>query len=325
MITKTRATLRHHLETRPLCLARDKSGVPCALVSAALESAFPSAHKPDGYATPESEALEFYYTNHVVSLIRQRRSMDELLTPAEVSLLNAYHRINNRNLIHAFYYVLLIIHREMRHFQSDITPYVASDCKAFIKSLRGDGGETAASMKFGASPPQAAFGTLIESLASIYNDAPWHSSSYGGPAWGNIADCLLLFVRGEYTGEMFLDTVWTLCHNNGPVFNKGMVYKNHGSELLSILNVQAAGKIPQMVGNAADHGITSYVTPELFAFRMEALKLFPDALSGQVGNVLNKGHQKKHHAPKTLPVSPDYYTVPGILNKAKEVRDDGKK
>jgi len=49
--------------------------------------------------------------------------------------------------------------------------------------------------------------------------------------------------------EMFVDTVWTLAHNNGPIFNKGMLYTGYSGHLYTILDVQAAGQIPQLVSD----------------------------------------------------------------------------
>ena len=54
----------------------------------------------------------------------------------------------------------------------------------------------------------------------FYN-SKWNGG-YGGKKWGIVTDCLVRFVFGEFYAEMMLDTVWTLSHNNGPIFNKGI-------------------------------------------------------------------------------------------------------
>lgn len=326
MLAMSRTTLRHHLETRPLCLKRDKSEVPSQLVALSLEAACPHAKKPGPHRFPESEALEFYFTNHVVGLIRARRAMDEILKPGEVDFLDMYHRINNRNLLNAFHYVTLIIHREMRHFSGPLTGLVLpGSIHDYLDEIRNEGGEVEASKRFGKNPPSCSFGELVTAITQVYNHGYWASSSYGGKAWGSVANALRLFVNGSYTGEMFLDTVWTLCHNNGPIFNKGMVYKNHTSVLLRILDFQAAGKIPQMLNSPGDHGIQTLIGLDLNAALELGRELFPKQLDGLVPHVPKV--KKKKVGP--LPVNPsemipDAYSIPGLIVKKKEVRD-GKK
>ncbi len=75
-----------------------------------------------------------------------------------------------------------------------------------------------------------------------------HHPSYGGPKWGEVADCLRSYVTGQTSAEALLDTAFTLAHNNGPVFNKGYIYKHHTNRLIQILDIQAKGQIPQWVG-----------------------------------------------------------------------------
>jgi hypothetical protein len=69
------------------------------------------------------------------------------------------------------------------------------------------------------------------------------SPGFGGRAWGAIADCLVSFVDGTYSPEVMLDVVWTLCHNNGAIFNKGMFYESYTNTLYRILDIQRSGQI----------------------------------------------------------------------------------
>ena len=53
---------------------------------------------------------------------------------------------------------------------------------------------------------------------------------------------------GKTSMEMMLDTAFTLAHNNGPIFNKGMMYSHYNaSNLYRILDVQRSGQIPEMI------------------------------------------------------------------------------
>jgi hypothetical protein len=83
-------------------------------------------------------------------------------------------------------------------------------------------------------------------------------------------------VYGEFTPEMFGDTAFTLAHNNGPMFNKGMLYSNYSSEFKKILDVQRSGQIPQYLSEKVFIGD---VVPTYMA---EAVVVFPAELTGTV-------------------------------------------
>ena len=86
-------------------------------------------------------------------------------------------------------------------------------------------------------------------------------------------------VVGETSIEIMNDTAWTLAHNNGPMFNKGMLYNTYTSTIYKILDVQRAGMIPQLIaegtlGSHADSAVSQ-------AF--EAVKaVFPESVTGYV-------------------------------------------
>ena len=75
-----------------------------------------------------------------------------------------------------------------------------------------------------------------------------------------MTDCLVRFVSGEFSAEMMLDTVWTLAHNGGPIFNKGQFYACTANAL-RILDVQRSGQIPEAV--LFDHAIEGFADAEL--------------------------------------------------------------
>jgi hypothetical protein len=91
-------------------------------------------------------------------------------------------------------------------------------------------------------------GQLTRFLVDAFNTHGKWGSSYGGPKWGNVAECLRSYVFGETTAAVMLDTVWTLSHNGGPIFNKGFLYKCQVTDtLVEVLDIQRAGQIPALV------------------------------------------------------------------------------
>ena len=96
-----------------------------------------------------------------------------------------------------------------------------------------------------------------------------------------INDCLCRFVNGEFTAEMMLDTIWTLQHNGGCLFNKGFCYTHESSTLARILDVQRSGQIPEAV--LTDDQTQPFVQTELKSI-MQALKA---AFTGKIGEYVD--------------------------------------
>lgn len=202
---------------------------------------------------PEVSALEFYYLNHAMAELGNRKSGLSKLNEAEMALSSLYADVVQSTGTRLFYYLLLICTREARHEkQAKTTPFWLSVGSSygnaivdFMGNISGVGSTTAVE-KFKLAPPAVKLGPYTAALCHIFYKGDFHSS-YGGQPWGDIANCLASFVHGKTSLEAMIDTAFTLCHNNGPIFNKGMYFQNYTSYLYKILDVQRSGQIPQLV------------------------------------------------------------------------------
>jgi hypothetical protein len=88
-----------------------------------------------------------------------------------------------------------------------------------------------------------------------------------------VAHTLNRVVHGEISMEAFMDTAWTLEHNNGAIFNKGMLYTMYGPNLAKILDVQRAGMIPQLM---AESGVAHASNSEVEALFDMCVTVLPD-------------------------------------------------
>lgn len=256
----------------------DYSHVPLGLtvmnVSKYLEEA--------GQASPERLALDFYGLNHVMALIQQRYDACEKLPPAVMQLVLQYNTKATSHAIRSAYYLLMICTREARHNQSlssdlpKIKETFGAPIANFLSSING--GESSIHNALLSKPPNTTLGKYVECLRWTFYNSKW-SSSFGGPAWGAVNDCLARYVNGEYTAEMMLDTVWTLAHNNGPIFNKGLVFDHYSSMIYQILDVQRSGQIPEMILEGTVNGLVDAETDEAMQV---AKKLFPDDIGSYV-------------------------------------------
>lgn len=250
-------TLQYQLKGRPLTMKRDLSAIPIQSVSAAIRQ-FHDAEGED--VAPETEAIMFYLANHALKELAFRFDVLEPLPEWAVKVCDEYHRVSAKIAARAFYYMLLITAREARHnYNKD-----NADWKSKIEKQFGTGpmmalvhypdhaNVDAVTGVLDKHAMGAPLGDICRSIVYTHYEGNF-SGGYGGPKWGNVSDCMTAFATGQYTAEMMLDTVWTLVHNGGPIFNKGMLYDDYnGTALQQVLDIQRAGQIPRLV--LAPHG-----------------------------------------------------------------------
>lgn len=204
---------------------------------------------------PETAALEFYLLNHAVGLVRQQKGLDEPL--GELGpVVTTYYSGGTDLAVRMFVYLLLICNGEARHathHPPDFWPMMRQAFSIKVATYHEGLQELDKASREPARnhllehPPPVSVGLFIESLRWVFKRAKW-SGSFGGKKWAAVADLLRRYVGGEVSPEQMIDTAFTLAHNTGPVFDKGMgLFDHYKSMLLEILDVQAAGQIPQMI------------------------------------------------------------------------------
>lgn len=234
---------------RPMVSKIDFSDVPLKSVVHQLGIEYKVMHTTK--ASPETDALSFYMLNHAFSIVRQRKSSLEgigLYTP----IVDSYFIDATPLIKRLYYYCLIITARESRHVHknSKYGVWKTKHPKAlvdWVDSVDGGGSDGTAS-KFRSSPPAVSIGQYALGISELFHTCSW-GNGYGGHKWGDITDCIKEYVFGNYTAEMFIDTAYTLCHNNGPIFNKGMLYNMYSGDFVRILDVQRSGQIPQFIGS----------------------------------------------------------------------------
>lgn len=272
-----RDTLAYQLGIRPGVVARDVSSVPLPTAVARVKS-FMTGEKLGSLAGltttektlghPERDGVVFYLLNHAVSVVRQRCHPYQPLGAYE-EILDTYHRELATRSTRMFSYLLLICTRESRHAKDSHTGGLWSTLKTkygaevfdFHKTIKGTSSDFARTALID-NPPKVSLGAYTEFLAELFHQGNY-TGGYGGPAWGAVADVLRDYCLGKLTAEMMMDTAFTLCHNNGPIFNKGMLFESYSQEIYKILDVQRSGQIPQLVANseskwAHDHTINKH-------------------------------------------------------------------
>lgn len=270
-ITASEKTLRGQLRGRPLNMNRVLAN---ALVSGVCDRLDALGATP--VVAPETHALTFYMLEHAVAMLKRRYALDEPLPKEALAITEAYNTQGAEIMLRAFYYVTAICVRESRHTKNKgpVASYVKKTIGVFdwAAALGAFPDQNSVSMVTAAMRKHCAgvtLGQLFEALVYTFNNGSF-SHGYGGKAWGAIAQCGLRFVTGETTPAMFLDTVWTLAHNGGPIFNKGMFYQHYDSAvLMMILDLQHAGQIPNAVVAPTNNGhLDKKIPPSLRALAL---------------------------------------------------------
>lgn len=283
-------TLAYQRKGRPLALQRDLSDASIVDVSQRMKK---YANGVDTTVKPETEALWFYLLNHAVSEIELRYDPDEPLPPKALQVLEVYNDRAAQIAVRAFYYLLLITCRESRHCHTKSA--VAAQCLAQWGPDAGSAlnhyPDTAAVANVAAVFEGVGKACTLRQITEVVRASFYYPGAYGGgyggPAWGAVSDCLVAYVSGHYSAEMMADTVWTLCHNNGPIFNKGMLYGMYDSTLKEILDVQRSGQIPQLINakGKKKYGSLKHVDPAMQNFVKLLREAVPDSVAFSTSDV----------------------------------------
>jgi len=277
-LVSPRNTLDFHL-SRPLTSYRDMSYVPLKVFC----QKFKKAMRDEDKVPPETEALWFYGLNHCLSIIQSKYDRYEPMSEWDADFVDRYYNIMAAKAVRAFYYLVMICVREVRHNQSldknlpRMTKLFSSEVAEWFHKHDN---ESHILKRFQQEPPDTSLGHFFECVRWQFYNSKW-LKGYGGKAWGEITDCLLRFIKGETSPEIMLDTIWTLSHNNGPIFNKGHFYSHYSSYLVRILDVQRSGQIPEAILH--DKVIAEFCHEELITL----VKLFTQHHPNQFGDYVD--------------------------------------
>lgn len=318
---------------RPMVRPIDLSNVPVPAIVTKL-NAYMLGDKP---VKPEVDALKFYMANHAVAEIMQCYDPHEPLPEDKQAVLKLYLQMLRPSALRMIYYLLLITTRESRHakwYGNKATEAKTKNMTAFQYVNALPSGSSEAAAKIRNAPPQLSIGQYVEFIEWVFFNAGF-SGGFGGKPWGEVAKCLRRFVTGETSAELMMDTAFTLCHNNGPIFNKGMLYQSYSMGWITeILDVQRSGQIPNYVAeNSGSNKVPKDVQSQfhqLFPRMGWSYEMYVDWYQvealGSVNKYPNQKHQQvaKHGqpdkvAPKPIPPkqdSADYLEImPGVKVK----------
>lgn len=267
-----------------------------------------------GLSNPGTEAVEFYTLNHLVSLLSQRFSRYEALPDFGIDIVHKYADTVSNQVLRFAIYLMMICMRESRHDGSHSQKHIDAlrdefglDSFNFIHNkigriVTGGFSPTQAIQAFrGYHFKDATLGQFFGMVVRVFERGDF-SSSYGGYRWVTCAKPLLDWIEGRISGEALVDIGYTLAHNGGPIFNKGMTYSQTPGAFRSLLDIQRAGYLPEAI-------LAGGVASSVFEYDMSEWAGTP--LAGLVKRM-------KEAFPDSIKDAPDGYAISAISQELKD-------
>jgi hypothetical protein len=235
-------TLAYHAKERPGTMLRSIAHARMPVVGKAIQKSITEVGEK---VKPEREALTFYLLEHAMHEVTRRVEMHEPLGKM-LQVVEAYHIALNTLGYRLFNYMMCITTRETRHVKNKKEDQLLNahgqGCVQFTKDTIA----LQSQESLWQSPQDITLGDYLNYLCDLYNEVTWHNSAYGGKKWGAVTEPLRDFVHGRKTMAQLLDIGYTLAHNGGQIFDKGIHFYK-GNQLTKVLDCQRAGQIPQLI------------------------------------------------------------------------------
>lgn len=223
---------------------------------------------------PEQEGLWFYLMEHAMHAMGRCYHPEQPLEGTALAVATEYNRRQAQIVLRSLYYLLLITTREARHaYEKDAMHQLAKDKYGFATKNAlykfpdsAHVGQVCSAIR--GNCPKAPAAEYFRWLTEVFVQGKF-SGGFGGKPWSDIARCIAEFCEGKTTLAMMTDISWSLAHNNGPIFNKGMLYNHYDKKVLTeLLDVQRAGMIPAYIRHCKTAGYANayWVTKEMHVF-----------------------------------------------------------
>lgn len=261
------AVILSHPARKPLNLSKMRVADLCPRIRSSFDVVGSSS-----LLDPYSMAVEFYALNHMCADLVTKVSPLKPLDKGTnyFAHVERYSCLLSKAFRFLLHYTLIISAREARHTKngSDVAydlkgkyPQAAIDC---VTRYLGSSNQTKIILSLQDHtdfPEDCLLGDYISVIEQMFLLGKF-AGGYGGLPWANIAGTVRKMVYGEISPEVFIDTAFTLAHNNGPMFNKGMLFSHPNTkDLLKVLDIQRAGLIPHAINRGVISGFTYKLDP----------------------------------------------------------------
>lgn len=264
----------------------DMSEIPTARLVAEIEK---FKAKNQKRVDPETDALKFYFLNHAFHTMKTKFNPLEPLDEKMSFVAEKHIQITSQIAKRLFFYNLIIAVEEAKfipnqagsfydfmddRYGEDFGRYVKAN---FPGSLTAFGKINMTSGEFGTA------------MVSVFGFGKWQPG-FGGKGWAPIAALTSDCINGRISLEHLADQAFSLCHNNGSMFNKGHFYNCYSHFIYTVLDIQDSGQIPQWIASNKGNKFIDSELREVYDIMAER---FPEEMTGKVDNSLIKNSQEK--------------------------------
>lgn len=272
------AQLGHTLQaikSRAVFQRRDISATPMADVLRHMKRPVFS-----GAENIEETAVSFYLSNHGFHLIESAVQATALMPDAMAALAEQHVRSTSAMSLRMFHYLITICAEEMplgaarnEGLFDFVESTTSADASKWLRQLLSGGGGHG--WRGALTPKAVGSATLWECCKALEMGFRFGQWSYGcgGLPWAQIAEVATEVVKGSNSLELMVDKAFTLCHNNGAIFNKGHQFTTYRSDFYAILDIQASGQMPAAVHSRV--GVNGFCSPSVMRLHKSFAEIFP--------------------------------------------------
>lgn len=263
------------VRSRAVFQHRDMSNVPMAEFLAAM-----AATTIKGQENIEAAAISFYLSNHGFHLIEAANAPTEALSPLHAKLAQDHVALTSRMGMRMLFYILTISAEEAPfelerkpNFFDFVESATSPDASKWLKAIMDRSGRAGGMLGTAKTCGNATLGQCVKALELCFRFGKWNYG-FGSLPWAIVAETAGEVIRGTNSLELMVDKAFTLCHNNGAIFNKGHQFTTYRQDFYAILDIQASGQIPSAI--AAGIKSSGFDSPAVKAIHQKYAKAFPE-------------------------------------------------
>lgn len=272
----------------PLFNELDFSELPVSMLKKEID-AFMS--KRGGHVAPERDALTFYFLNHAFHLLKSKFGQFEQLNDKMSKVAEQHITLTNEIAKRLFFYSVIIAVEEARFIPSQNDNFYGVMLNSYGREFHDYVQNNFRGSLTDFGKLDMTCGEYATGMVSVFAFGRWQPG-FGGKGWVPIASLVSDCIHGRLSFEQFADQAFSLCHNNGSMFNKGHLYNCYSSFIYSILDIQDSGQIPQWIANNKN---SPYVDKQLLEVYEIMAKEFPEEMTGPVNKSLISNSEKKRN------------------------------
>ena len=232
----------------------------------------------------DEHAALYYLSSHTFHLIESQAQSPASPLGLEQSKFTEEHisRLNKLSL-RMFAYLCIISAEEacFGEARNDslwdfIETSTSPDAGKWVKNLVDRSGGYSSRGNYFSGCGEATVGECLKAVEMVFRFARW-SPGFGGLPWAQITQTAIEICSGINSLELGVDKAFTLCHNNGAIFNKGHIFSHYSGGFYRLLDIQASGQIPAAIHSKVSvEGLKHASVRALFE---EGKKMFPAEFS----------------------------------------------